>query len=340
MELDGANLNRSMIPIRKMDKVFFNLSYKKGAVETGGENATLNDYIILDISKTGGLKSFNSNGEADAADGSLDMINTPKRKMAGVTSGRERWEDAEAVVNGKSYHNFWRGPGYGNTLMQAMSLLEPDTYEKVKDLYDKADEIQNTPKEVLKGGLVTIYYAPDELPLDLRKEKERLCEEAMKFELDFRRRRFYKNGQWIGNEIKDTAMRVYDERVKLEAKHSDGVHYTSVNFYNDEDANIMSKMWKEHTKFNILLTNEQMMKLGVESEKDGILKLIDGYMKNLKEIEKMYEGDKTCLQFGIKLNNSGSVTYHANYTGCGDSDGIYSKTADELLKKLMADKQV
>ena len=55
----------------------------------------------------------------------------------------------------------------------------------------------------------------------------------------------------------------------------------------------------------------------------------------MKRAEKEYEGNFEWLRFGVKLWDDGRVTYHANYKGCKEKDGIMADSADELLEKLM-----
>lgn len=56
----------------------------------------------------------------------------------------------------------------------------------------------------------------------------------------------------------------------------------------------------------------------------------------MKEAEKNYEGTHKALRFGVMLDDSGNVTFHANYSGCEDENGIMANSAEELLEKLRA----
>ena len=66
-----------------------------------------------------------------------------------------------------------------------------------------------------------------------------------------------------------------------------------------------------------------------------MMKKIDASIKEMKKAEKEYEGNHEWLRFGVKFWEDGKVTYHANYKGCKDKDGIMADSTDELLKKLM-----
>ena len=41
------------------------------------------------------------------------------------------------------------------------------------------------------------------------------------------------------------------------------------------------------------------------------------------------------LRFGVKFDEDYNATYHANYAGCENEDGIMGYTPQELLEKLM-----
>ena len=68
---------------------------------------------------------------------------------------------------------------------------------------------------------------------------------------------------------------------------------------------------------------------------ESMMKKIDASIKEMKKAEKEYEGNHEWLRFGVKFWEDGKVTYHANYKGCKDKDGIMADSTDELLKKLM-----
>ena len=42
----------------------------------------------------------------------------------------------------------------------------------------------------------------------------------------------------------------------------------------------------------------------------------------LKETETNYEGTHMFLRFGAIIDDDGNVSYHANYTGCENKNGI------------------
>lgn len=64
-----------------------------------------------------------------------------------------------------------------------------------------------------------------------------------------------------------------------------------------------------------------------EEEKSKWLILITGVLLSVK----FY------LRFGIKLYDSGNVSYHANYSYCADRNGISASSPEKLLEQLMAD---
>ena len=72
-----------------------------------------------------------------------------------------------------------------------------------------------------------------------------------------------------------------------------------------------------------------------KSAVSALLKRIDKAVKEMKNVEKQYEGNLQGLQFGVKLWDDGRVTYHARYAGCGNEEGIMADSAEELLGMLM-----
>ncbi len=62
---------------------------------------------------------------------------------------------------------------------------------------------------------------------------------------------------------------------------------------------------------------------------------IDRAVNEMKQIEKEYEGDYVYLRFGVKFDEDYNVTYHANYSGCENEQGIMGYTPQELLEQLM-----
>lgn len=62
---------------------------------------------------------------------------------------------------------------------------------------------------------------------------------------------------------------------------------------------------------------------------------IDRAVNEMKQIEKEYEGDYVYLRFGVKFDEDYNVTYHANYSGCENEQGIMAYTPQELLEQLM-----
>ncbi len=95
----------------------------------------------------------------------------------------------------------------------------------------------------------------------------------------------------------------------------------------------------ENAKEAVGLLTDMLERLtyGEDEEKRSILKQIDKSVSEMKDIEKAYSGNKEFLRFGVKFDDDGNVSYHANYKDCANSYGIQANSADELLEKLMSD---
>ena len=132
----------------------------------------------------------------------------------------------------------------------------------------------------------------------------------------------------------------------LEAKYSTEGHNTSFNYSTPgKQDGRNSSLWRFCSKFNVLLSSEMYKSLDRfgninTSSKDksavsALLERIDKAVKEMKNVEKQYEGTLYGLQFGVELLDDGRVTYHARYAGCGNEEGIMADSAEELLEMLM-----
>ena len=280
------------------------LSYKKetNTKVAGIENAETGEDTsrdtILNISREARLKSANH------ADTQKSV------KKSGITSAREVWENDAVELKQNARGN--RG-NVGPDPAEIMRIEAPKMYAEMKVLEQKCSQ----------------YGGPDS-----EKGKEYFYKAVM-YSFEFIHMRAEKN--------KNLLKQQYGVLDTLDAIYSDTQHDTSFNFYSEGYTDSASSLWRFKSKFNVLLSVEMIDELITQSDekksenkKQDILSGIHNAVTDIKEVEKKYEGDLEYLRFGVKLWNDGKVTYHANYKGCENAEGITANSADELLEMLMA----
>lgn len=278
---------------------------KVSGIKAGREdNAT---DTILNISKEARLKLKNR------AEGEETI------KKAGVTSARELFEyDA---IDRRNHMRGIGGAGYpsGALLKEWMRLDEPETYAKSEALWSMGASY----------GIST-------------EEGRRLASESSSVRYDWFCRKCFDADGWLKNPVTGSRCVVS----ALEERYSDAVYNTSVDVYDESFSEQDASLWRFSTKFNVLLPIELLHDLEMlsdaerlsEEKQDQIrekMEKIDSAVNNMKEVEKNYEGDLLYLRFGVKFDQKGNATYHANYTGCENKDGISAESPGELLEKLM-----
>lgn len=278
------------------------VSYKKendtkvaGIDNSNTSEKSTND-TILNISNESRLKS------------AYHTENKKNVKKAGITSAREVWENDAAEL--KHIARGYRG-NVGQDLSEIMRVEAPDLYAKM-EAYD----------------LKSVEYGRN------TEKGERMLVEAACIRMDFLHMRALQNT--------NLQKRQYATLDALDAIYSDATHDTSFNFYSEGITDDRSSLWRFKSKFNVLLTVDMLETLATPGEdkeaqekRESLFGKIHSAVTNMKEAEKNYEGDLTYLRFGVKLWDDGNVTYHANYKGCEDKEGITANSAEELLEKLM-----
>ena len=268
----------------------------------------------VDISKEGRAKAERSIGPT---------------KKAGVTSAREAWENNAAELKRSSVFN---SDGSYN-LLELMRLDEPDTYAKYMEQISKISE------------LFPVVFPPNDPPDSATAEEIAAFKQAEREEsriwTDWFERRCMSTGRFQAPRTgRGAALE------SLEAKYSTEGHNTSFNYDTPgKHDGRNGSLWRFCSKFNVLLSSEMYKSLDKfgninTSSKDkravsDLLERIDNAVKEMKNVEREYEGTLVGLQLGVKLWDDGRVTYHARYAGCGNEEGIMADSAEELLGMLM-----
>lgn len=270
------------------------------------EEKTEEAEATLSISEVGKLKAQN---------------NREMRKQSSVTSAKEKWEEdaVRSKLREDMYGNFDR--------IETMRIDEPETYAKYKE------------KEKIRNEACQMIEDEEER----RKVYEELRSASVHIWLEWFERRCMPTG-WAINPVKGG----YASLDAIEDFLSDDRHATSVNVYNDETEGDEKEenLWRAGTKFNVLISRQMFETLDKimrhnkmsQEEQDQMNETANRIVnatREIQEVEKKYEGDLKYLRFGVKLQDDGTVTYHANYAGCENADGIMADSADELLKMLM-----
>lgn len=235
-------------------------------------------------------------------------------KKAGVTSAREQFE--VIALNNRRDISGRKREGLLNvgtdTVEEWMRLDEPETYAEFYKLIRTSGEYR---EENLGKGF-------------------RLFHDWM------RRKCFNDNGESINPVTGKTTL-----INQLEEKYSNGIHDVSFNICHESLSDEENSLWRFGTKFNVLLSADMLQEMEVIKNFDTLSKeqqedlqskfdKIDQAVNEMKQIEKDYEGDYVYLRFGVKFDEDYNVTYHANYSGCENKQGIMGYTPQELLEQL------
>lgn len=251
-------------------------------------------------------------------------------KKAGATSARGAFEDSGRELRYYTRGNGKENWGDGEYLNELMRIDEPETYAKMRELRQKCQDSGGSGPWWRADGWGT-------------EEGEGYAREAAAVSWDWYCRRCLNENGKVRNPVRGQCAILE----ALETQYSDFVHDTTVGVYDGKSPDQASYLWKIHTKFNLLLPAKMLNELEslnhmeklTGKEKENLnqkLEKINSAVDKLKEAEKNYEGTHMFLRFGVMLNDSGSVTFHANYTGCENRDGIMANSAEELLEKLRA----
>lgn len=296
-------------------------------------NSAINNNGIAQLKVSGLEKEKNEAGIAVniSQEGKLRFENSShNEKKAGMTSRREAWENNSAQLK----RDAGRSAGSKFNAVESMRTDEPETHAKWQNLIDRICEIQQKRDS----------FSEDEVTEQELAELDKLSREASTISTDWYNRKCMATG-WF----QDPAKGKYAVLDSLEAMYSTGEHETSFHFYITEENSNRNSLWKFHSKFNVLISAEMLKNLDKlkdlnklsdmdKEELSGLLGKIDLAVHEMQEAERQYEGDLEWLQFGVKLWDNGDVTYHANYKGCENEDGIMADSAEELLEMLMKKK--
>ena len=271
------------------------------------EKSNNDDAVAVNISRESQLKYENNS------------VNVKKK---GVTSARELWENDTLNYKRDSRKDF-----YGNyDILESLRLDEPETYDKYMELHNVYCDLRHA------------YEGCSEQSEEFLEIAKAACN-ASDVISEWRERRCMSTGRF-----KNPVAGSFSMVNNLEQIYSDATHDTSFNYYGKNSDSYRSSLWRYNSKFNVLLTTDMLKCLEnnkksdnkKDKEKyDSIMGKIDNAVNEMKRAEKEYEGNFEWLRFGVKLWDDGRVTYHANYKGCKEKNGIMADSADELLEKLM-----
>ena len=252
---------------------------------------------ILNISNAGKEQLINSQNKAT--------------KKAGVTSAREQFEvialNNRSDVRGEKRKGLFN-VGY-DAVAEWMKLDEPETYAE----YDR---------------LIKSHWGGD-------------LQKGLRMFHDWERKNcFDDNGKPINPVTGKTTL-----ISELETKYSDGIHDVSFNICHESLSDEDNSLWRFGTKFNVLLSADMLQEMEIIRNFDTLSKAqqedlqskfdkVDRVVNQMKQIEKDYEGVHVYLRFGVKFDEDYNVTYHANYSGCENEQGIMGYTPQELLEQL------
>lgn len=270
--------------------------------------------------KLSGVESEQCDSSTDtilniSGEGKERLLNSENKttKKAGVTSAREQFEtialnDRNNVRGKKGLH--WVGH---EAVEEWMKLDDPEAYAEYKRLFTPAN--------------------PDEQEL----------EGLGKFVEWYRKNCFNDKGEPI-NPVTGSTILIQ----ALEARYSDVIHDVSFNICHESLSEKDNSLWRFGTKFNVLLSADMLQEMELIRNFDSLSKAqqesvkskfgkMDSAINAMKQIEKDYEGNHVYLRFGVKFDEDYNATYHANYAGCENADGIMGYTPQELLQQLMAE---
>lgn len=265
---------------------------------SGDKKNTKNDTdYLIDISQSGKNRAYNN-----------------YYKKAGVSSAREAWEDSSRQIK-----SFSRITGPDADIAEAMRYEEPETYQKWIDLRCKyMDTLTHD-----NNGLITytMTYSEDDVP----EEGKQYLNEASKIMSAYSKRYFASH----------TTKHIENTISQLESKYSDEVHDVTFNMYGGNNP-VAESMWRFNSKFSVMISKgmlDTLMGTNVD-ERNKLISFLDDSVNKLKLAEVSYEGDLEWLRFGLRLNDDWTASYHANFLGCKESDGIKANSVDELLQLL------
>ncbi len=286
----------------KIDSNIYNPNKPTVARDDNGikEKKKNEDYII-DISIEGKQKA--------------EKINSSKTK--GVTSARETWEVSLKNLKTESQLT---GP-YAN-LCEVMRIDEPETYEKYIEAHGKKLEtLKHT-----ENGLTN--YTTVRTRDDLTEEGKYYEDECYNIFNEWFNRRYLANHHNLGD--------IFSQKIEeLNHKFSDSIHNVVFNIYGGNNP-IAESLWRYNSKFNVLISKSMFDILleGDSEENDKLISSLTDSIGQMKEIELNYEGNLSWLRFGVKLHDDGKITYHANFEGCKNKDGIMADSSKKVLEEL------
>lgn len=259
-----------------------------------------------------------------SSEGKLIAENQGYLKQAGETHVREVWENQQemkTIIRTNSTGNY--------SITETLRMDEPETYEKWKEL---ASDL---------GTLLGKYLDGDE---SVKDELEKVTSKEVEVLMEWYERRCMATGTF-----KNPVNREFGSIIALEGYLSNCEHDTSINTYGGKELDYRESMWRFNSKFNVLLSKEALnIVKGLadfnnksDKEKKQIASFVNRMEKSVEElrnIEKRYEGDLKYLRFGVKFDENGELTYHANYRDCEDEEGIMASSAEELLELLNSKK--
>lgn len=301
LTINYTNLNiPNMQSIRKAENQITGINNKKDSSAKEEQQG-----VSVNLSSVGSLKAEN---------------NRKQLKKAGETQTRETWENQQYMKNSMRSS----ATGYFD-LIETLRIDEPETYEKYEKIAGYSGELLNK------------YLGGDE---SVKEELQKATSERVAMMWDWYERRCMSTG-WFQNPVE----KEFGSIIALEKSLSDSEHDTSINTYGGNELDDRESMWRFDSKFNILLSKQMLdvvkglAEFGKKSdeEKKQIASFVDRMEKavgELRDIEKQYDGNLTYLRFGVKFDEKGDVTYHANYKGCEDKEGIQANTAEDLLNLL------
>ena len=293
-----------------------NQTFLKEMTLSTKENVFFSKKMDCNIS---GIESEQCNNSTDTIlnisnEGKGRLLNNQNKvtKKAGVTSEREQFEeialDNRRDVRGEKRKGLFN-VGH-DAVAEWMRLDDPEAYAEYDKLIRSADI-----DEKIEG--------------------------ARKFSEWCRENCYNDEGEAINPAAGKTSL-----ISELETKYSDGVHDVSVNICHESLSDEANSLWRFGTKFNVLLSADILQEMELFRSYDALSKeqqediqskfdKIDRAVNEMKQIEKDYEGDHVYLRFGVIIDQDYNVTYHANYSGCENEQGIMGHTPQELLEQLM-----
>ncbi len=230
-------------------------------------------------------------------------------KKRGDISARELWEDnIYAEKEGRFFHD-------DGTLdfFELFRSEAPEMYAQYRDYNERFTA------SMLKDGIevaIRDIYDPELATLSFRWMSQKLSENPNYF---------------LNPQSKKDGVISY-----LDQAFSDNLHNVSFDFYSEKFDNNFD-IWRFSAKYCVQLTESIYQKLtsGDVEEKKDILNIISKHVDEMKNADKMYEGNKSALRYGVKFRNDLSVTYCAKYGGGAyHMNNINAKSIEDLIRAL------